>query len=240
MKVCDPTLDVERSLFAGGVEYVIGCDEVGRGALAGPVVVGAAAVAADVGPWPAGLRDSKMLSSARRERLAAQIPQWASAVATGAVDNRAIDRDGIVAALRGASSQAIGAVVAELPDDATIAVILDGSSDWLTNSLHSRADVVVRPKADRDCVSVAAASVIAKVARDAWMRRAHAEFPAYGWDHNVGYGSAQHRAAIVAMGASPLHRLTWLGKVLENARALPKSAPLDPHEDADARRAHRL
>lgn len=89
-------------------------------------------------------------------------------------------------------------------------VLLDGSHDWLTPALSLPPRVITRVKADRDCASVAGASVIAKQHRDALMIADHERWPVYGWAGNKGYGSAEHLAAVAAHGASPRHRVTWL------------------------------
>ncbi|GAA3942634.1 ribonuclease HII [Pseudoclavibacter caeni] len=212
MTVADPTLDLERELLDAGADVVVGCDEVGRGALAGPVAVGAAAVTARTGVWPAGLRDSKMLTDRRRHALVAPLRAWAVGWRVAAVDSARIDAEGIVACLRAAAVDAVTGVLAGLSRDARVAVILDGTADWLSEGLAGERDVMVRvrAKADRDCASVAAASVLAKVWRDDLMVELAVAHPGYGWEHNRGYGSAQHRAAITRLGPSPLHRRTWL------------------------------
>lgn len=212
MAVVLPRLYHEERLFARGAPIVIGCDEVGRGAIAGPVTVGVVAVRAGVASWPDGLRDSKLLAEPKREQLAPRVAEWAAgAWAIGEASAEEVDRVGIVRALGLAGSRAIGILCEALADAGSGTVLLDGSHDWLTPALGRPLAVEVRPKADRDCVSVAAASVLAKVHRDRFMRRAHEESPDYGWDSNKGYGSAAHRAAIDRVGPSPLHRISWLG-----------------------------
>ncbi|KAB1645691.1 MULTISPECIES: ribonuclease HII [unclassified Pseudoclavibacter] len=212
MAAVDPTLELETRLFADGATLVIGCDEVGRGALAGPVTVGAVAICADAGVWPAGLRDSKALTDRRRHALVEPIREWAAGWTVASVDNTRIDGDGIVTCLREAASSAVGALLAEQPREAQAVVILDGSSDWLTAGLQApcQVRVVIRAKADRDCASVAAASVLAKVDRDDRMAVYAEQYPQYSWQTNRGYGSAVHMAAIAEHGPSVLHRMTWL------------------------------
>src|SRR6188768_2912553 len=107
MAVVEPTFDVEQSLHDGGARYVIGCDEVGRGAIAGPVAVGLAVVDANVGPHPAGLRDSKLLSQPRRETLAPLAAEWALHSAVGLASAREVDEIGIIAALALAAKRAL-------------------------------------------------------------------------------------------------------------------------------------
>ena len=208
--VADPTLDVERELHDGGARFVIGCDEVGRGAIAGPVAVGLAVVHREIGQHPTGLRDSKMLAEKRREQLAPLAAEWALFSAVGLATPEEVDRVGIIAALGLAGKRALvtlhelGASIRES------VVLLDGSHDWLTPALATPLAVRTRVKADQDCASVAAASVVAKVHRDRLMIAADAENPGYGWSGNKGYASADHYAAIDLLGPSPLHRHSWL------------------------------
>ena len=208
--VADPTLEVEAALHAGGHRYVIGCDEVGRGAIAGPVAVGLAVVDLGVGVHPTGLRDSKMLAEKRREELAPLAARWALFTAVGLATADEVDRIGIIAALGLAGKRALttlhelGASVRES------VILLDGSHDWLTPALVSPLPVRTRVKADQDCSSVAAASVVAKVHRDRLMIDADAVTPGYGWTGNKGYGSAAHYEAIGRLGPSAMHRRTWL------------------------------
>ncbi len=206
----DPTLDVERELFAHGARFVIGCDEVGRGAIAGPVAVGLAAVGADCAALPPGIRDSKLLSEKRREHLAPLAAAWVAFSAVGLASADEVDAVGIIAALGLAGKRALlglhnnGAPVRES------IVLLDGSHDWLSPALASPLSIRTRVKADRDCGSVAAASVIAKVHRDSLMIAAHAATPVYEWAGNKGYASVGHFAAIREHGATDFHRKTWL------------------------------
>lgn len=210
MSVADPTLEFEASLHAGGHRYVIGCDEVGRGAIAGPVAVGLAVVDAGVGAHPTGLRDSKMLAEKRREQLAPLAADWALFSAVGLATAEEVDRIGIIAALGLAGKRALvslhelGAAVRDG------VVLLDGAHDWLSPALASPLAVQTRVKADASCASVAAASVLAKVHRDRLMIDADAERPGYGWSGNKGYGSAAHYEAIRRLGPTELHRQTWL------------------------------
>jgi ribonuclease HII len=209
--VADPTLEFEESLHASGARFVIGCDEVGRGAIAGPVAVGLSLVDADIAPHPAGLRDSKLLSEKRREALEPLARAWVRSSAVGMADASEVDEIGIMAALALAGRRAFDALVADRGILPETVVLLDGSHDWLSGSLGSSGPVVrTRVKADRDCASVAAASVIAKVHRDRLMIDADALTPGYHWAGNKGYASAQHYAAIDELGPTDLHRRTWL------------------------------
>jgi len=208
--VADPTYEFETELHASGARYIIGCDEVGRGAIAGPVGVGLCVVDATLGLHPEGLRDSKMLSEKRREAMAPLAASWALHSAVGLATAEEVDAVGIIAALGIAGKRALAQLHASGAAIQESVILLDGSHDWLSPSLSSPLRVTTRVKADRDCASVAAASVVAKVHRDRLMIEADATHPGYGWSGNKGYGSAAHYAAIDELGASPLHRRTWL------------------------------
>lgn len=215
MAVADPTLEVENELFASGARYVIGCDEVGRGAIAGPVAVGLCAIDIDAAQglerrMPEGLRDSKMLSERRREAIAPLASAWATQFAVGLASAEEVDRLGITACLGLAGKRALAELHAAGLAILDSVLLLDGHHDWLNPALGTPLTVRTRVKADRDCGSVAAASVIAKVHRDRLMIAADAELPGYEWSGNKGYGSAGHFAAIDRLGPSRLHRLSWL------------------------------
>ena len=205
-----PTLEIEREIFDSGASVVIGCDEVGRGAIAGVVAVGACAILPQTDSPPERLRDSKLLSPARRAEVEPAVTAWASAVAVGEAGPDEIDAHGIVMALGLAARRALIALHEAGVDVGRSVVLLDGSHDWLTPALSSPVRVVTRVKADRDCASVAAASVVAKQHRDALMIADHERWPVYGWNGNKGYGSAAHLAAVAEHGPSPRHRVTWL------------------------------
>lgn len=205
----DPTLDYERDCFARGAGLIIGIDEVGRGSIAGPVAVGVHAVVAGTETFPEGLRDSKLLSEKRREKVAPLVLEW-GAGAVGFATAAEIDEHGIIWALGESARRALLALHGQgLPvNDALI--LLDGSHDWLSPVLRSPLNVVTRVGADRACASVSAASVRAKVARDELMREAHELHPHYAWNSNKGYGSAAHYAGIAEHGLTEYHRKTWI------------------------------
>lgn len=218
--VAVPTLRAERELFGAGAGVVLACDEVGRGALAGPVTVGLVLIDEGVRRMPAGLRDSKLMTETRREAMAPKVSSWVRAWAVGEASASEIDELGIMACLGLAGARAF-ATLASAEEAATGApLILDGNYDWLSAAIEHRARVTTRIKADRDCASVAAASVIAKVHRDGGMRRAHDELPLYGWNENKGYSTRAHFAAIGEHGPSELHRATWLHERPVDAPAL--------------------
>ncbi|MCQ8193701.1 ribonuclease HII [Streptomyces rugosispiralis] len=194
-----PTHSVERSLRATtGAKIVVGVDEVGRGAWAGPVTV-CAAVTGLRRP-PTGLTDSKLLSPKKRTALAQELDSWVTAHALGHSSPEEIDNLGMTAALRLAATRALEALPVR-PD----AVILDGKHDYLGGPWTVRTVI----KGDQSCVSVAAASVIAKVRRDAMMAELGAEHTDFCFGDNAGYPSPTHRAALRELGPTPHHRLSW-------------------------------
>ena len=208
--VADPTLEHEAALHEEGHRFVIGCDEVGRGAIAGPVAVGLAVVDLLVGPFPPGLRDSKLLSEKRREALSPLTVAWARHCAVGLADASEVDALGLTAALGLAGKRALAVLHGGGANIHESIILLDGAFDWLNPALSTPLPVRLRVKADRDCASVAAASVVAKVHRDRIMIDADARTPGYHWSGNKGYGSAGHFAAIAELGATGMHRHSWL------------------------------
>ena len=232
---CKPDLRHERALLRGGARIVVGMDEVGRGALAGPVSVGAVAVDLSTRACPPGVADSKLLTPAARQRLLPALGRWGIARAVGHATSQEIDAVGIIAALRLAGRRALALL--EVPVDL---VLLDGSHDWLSTprqaglfddvpaepTASELSDVAVRTrvKADRTCASVAAASVLAKCERDAMMVALAADHPAYAWDENKGYGAPEHLDALRLLGPSELHRRSWRLPLVEVAG--PRSEPV--------------
>jgi len=210
------SLVYESTLWDAGASVVVGIDEVGRGALAGPVSVGLVAVAR-CDSWPDGLADSKQLTPRAREALIAPLAGFGVGRAVGHASAAEIDDVGIIGALRLAGVRGL----AELAEQGIVAdaVLLDGTHDWLTappaDLFSTAADDGATPpvtmvvKGDGLCASIAAASVIAKVERDAIMRAAHAHHPHFGWDGNKGYGAAAHLDAIREHGPSDWHRISW-------------------------------
>lgn len=191
-------------------------DEVGRGALAGPVSVGVVVIDETVRSAPVGVKDSKLLTEKARTVLVPRIQRWAVAHAVGHATADEIDEIGIMAALRLAGMRAL-AGLGVVPD----LVILDGNHDWLTAptevGLFAFADgagpatppVTTMVKADMKCSSVAAASVLAKVERDQRMVALSREHPAYGWALNKGYSAPEHLDALARLGPCELHRRSW-------------------------------
>ncbi len=212
-----PSLRVERALQRSGHRLLAGMDEVGRGALAGPVSVGVVVIDETVRSAPVGVKDSKLLTERARKGLVPRIQRWAVAFAVGHAGPDEIDAVGIMAALRLAGTRALDAL-GVVPD----LVILDGNHDWLTApgevGLLAFSDEATGPstppvttmiKADLKCSSVAAASVLAKVERDDLMVGLSADHPAYGWGLNKGYAAPEHMDAIARLGPCELHRRSW-------------------------------
>ena len=193
-----PGYEIERDLAAAGTRRVAGVDEVGRGAWAGPVTVCAVIVRAGFPAPPAGLTDSKRLSPPRRAAIAGELLSWVEAYALGEAGPAEIDAAGLTAALRRAAIRALDALPAR-PD----AVLLDGAHDYIGRPWPVRCAV----RADLRSVSVAAASVIAKVHRDRLM--AGLGHPEFAFAENAGYPSPAHQEALGALGPTPHHRLSW-------------------------------
>ncbi|MBF0814879.1 ribonuclease HII [Microbacterium paludicola] len=210
MAVAVPTLSLERRLLRE-TPLVFACDEVGRGALAGPVAVGASVVDAASARRrvPMGLRDSKLVPEPRRAEVAERAAGWVLASAVGWAESEEIDEIGIIRALGLAAVRALAALEELGYAPATGIVLLDGNHDYINPVAASRLTVRPVVKADRDCASASAASVIAKVARDARMVTLHDDHPAYEWHSNKGYASPTHRAAIREHGLSVHHRRSW-------------------------------
>lgn len=210
MTVCDPDLKEERRLRREGHEWVAGLDEVGRGAWAGPLTVGVAVVRPRVQlrSVPAWLRDSKMLSEARREEIFTAVSKWCEAWSVGHATSRECDEWGMTEALRVAAYRAL-AGLGQTPD----ALLVDGPVNLLRQGqLEAEPyEGVVRPIVDGDarCVSVAAASVLAKVVRDRIMRVEAENYPAFSFERNKGYPSLVHQTALRGYGPSAIHRRSW-------------------------------
>ena len=207
-----PTSDFESQLFGSGVKQLIAIDEVGRGAIAGPVAVGVTLTSAATfkNPWPVKLCDSKLMSEKQREESFQPVADWVDQWAVGMASAEEIDKIGITKALALAAERAIVQLTFN-PEGTRI--LLDGSHNWLGNRSYG-VPVAVRPKADRDCVSVAAASVLAKVVRDRLMVKLAEEFPGFGFEGHKGYASATHIEAVRSLRPSIQHRVTWLDRIL--------------------------
>ncbi len=196
-----PSLDEERKLWRTGFLRVAGLDEAGRGALAGPVVAGAVILPVNtrrVGLW-AAVRDSKLLSPARREELAEQIRAQAADSSIGLASAAEIDDIGIAPATRLAMRRAVRNL-----SPPPVHLLLD----WVRlNSLNIPQQSFT--KGDLRIVSIAAASILAKVHRDQLLRQLHERFPPYGFHSNKGYAAPAHLAAIEERGPCPAHRRSF-------------------------------
>lgn len=193
-----PTLQFESAAAARGFAHIAGVDEVGRGPLAGPVT--AAAVILDPARLPKGINDSKKLTARARARLAQEIRETAHACAVVHVGVEQIDQLNILHA----SLLAMRLALAELPIAADFALI-DGNR--APRDLPIPSECIV--KGDAHSLSIAAASILAKVARDELMAELAAHFPGYGWEKNAGYPSPAHLAALTALGVTPHHRRSF-------------------------------
>ena len=204
LKITGICLDLEHQAREAGYKYIAGLDEVGRGCLAGPVV--AAACILDISrPLIKGLNDSKKLTPAIRESLEAQLKNECIAFAIGEVDAEEIDEINILEATKKAMRIALS--------------MLKPQADFLLIDALSLKDVLLpqRPviKGDSICGSIAAASILAKTYRDKLMHEYHEQYPQYGFREHVGYGTPTHLTALRQHGASPLHRRSFHGVVIQ-------------------------
>lgn len=230
-----PGLRVEKSLLRDGCARLAAMDEVGRGALAGPVTVGVVVVTGGIGRVPPGLRDSKLLTPRARQTLIRPVQRWSREFAVGHASAAEIDAIGIMSALRAAAGRALAQL-----DGPVDAILLDGKHNYLrpppppepepdqdglfvppvvVDPVRAAADrwspigddlpVHLKIKADLTCAGVAGASVLAKTARDALLTRLDRYFPEFGFAINKGYATPEHRAALLAGGPSEVHRRTW-------------------------------
>jgi ribonuclease HII len=193
-----PSLAVERGLWDEGAEVVVGVDEVGRGSWAGPISVGAVVLPRDRRVYR--VRDSKMLTEEERERLFPRIAAWCRAWAVGHASQEECDELGMSEAQRLAAHRAMQGLGLQ-PDT----VLVDGRWDFVGTG---RVQRIV--KGDASCLSIAAASVLAKVTRDRIMRAEARHFPAYDFDLNKGYPCPRHKAALAAWGPTSIHRRAWV------------------------------
>ncbi|NND73581.1 MAG: ribonuclease HII [Ilumatobacter sp.] len=195
-----PTRAIEQEMWARGHELVVGVDEVGRGAWAGPLMVGAAVLPRDT--RVNGVRDSKLLTEAEREALFDRVAAWCVTWSVGAASQDECDRLGMSAAQKLATRRAIDSL-SLAPDVA----VTDGRWDFVSPSVP-HVELVV--KADLRCLSVAAASILAKVVRDRQMRALADSYPHWSFDTNKGYPCPVHKSAIQGYGPSAIHRRSWI------------------------------
>jgi ribonuclease HII len=194
----------EDAARAEGFERVAGLDEVGRGALAGPVVV-AAVVLDPSAPLPEGLDDSKKLTRLQRERIAEELRRTAVCYSYGLIGPEEIDEANILVATRRAMLQAL-----EKLQPCADFLLID-AIQLRESSLPQKAII----RGDSVSASIAAASVLAKTYRDALMRDYDTVYPHYGFAHHVGYGTREHWAALRTHGCCPIHRRSFRGVLLE-------------------------
>lgn len=195
-----PTRSLERELRDLGHDVIVGIDEVGRGAWAGPLMVGAAVLPLD--KRVNGVRDSKMLTERDRERMFDRVASWCSAWAVGGASHEECDELGMAAAQRLATRRALDAL-GVVPD----AAVVDGTWNFVAPHVPH---IEMRIKADRDCLPVAAASILAKVTRDRIMRRLAEDYPQWHFDTNKGYPCPLHKTALQGWGPSVIHRRSWV------------------------------
>jgi len=193
-----PGIGHERALWESGASVVMGSDEVGRGAWAGPITVGAVVIPRDRRVYK--IRDSKMLTGAEREALFDRIVDWCEAWSVGHASPEECDALGMAEAQRLAARRAVEGL-GTAPD----AALVDGSWDFIGSP---RATTIVR--GDSSCLSIAAASIVAKVTRDRIMREEAEHYPPYWFESNKGYPGPRHRAALHAYGPSAIHRRSWV------------------------------
>lgn len=192
---------LEARLFQVGFEHVAGADEVGRGALAGPLI--AAAVILPRGAEIEGLKDSKLCTRLQRERIAAEITEVALAISIVRVRPDRIDREGLHRCNLKALRKALKGLDVT-PDFVLVDAFRMSRLSWPALAVK-KADVVSK--------NVAAASIVAKVHRDRIMRRYHRKYKGYGFDTNVGYGTSEHWAALKRLGPSDIHRRSFFGVI---------------------------
>jgi len=196
LKRQSPGLTVERDLWTSDATIVVGVDEVGRGAWAGPLSVGAAVVPRDRRIYK--IRDSKMLTEDEREAMFERIADWCVAWSVGHATHEECDEMGMSDAQRLAARRALDGL--DVPIDH---VLVDGNWDFVGG-----AKKIVR--GDRTSLSIAAASILAKVTRDRMMREAAPQYPGYNFEANKGYPCPTHKANLQALGPSAIHRRSWV------------------------------
>lgn len=213
-------MSVEKELWAQGAEVVVGLDEVGRGAWAGPLSIGAAVLPRD--RRVNGVRDSKQLSERRREELFDRLTDWCVTWSVGHASHQECDRLGMSDAQRLAARRALDGL-GVTPD----AVLMDGKWDFVGRG-NSRTIV----KGDASCLSIATASILAKVTRDRMMRAAAEDHPGFYFELNKGYPCPRHQIALRGYGPTAIHRRSWA--FMDNIPWLGRRTPAiwlqDPHE----------
>lgn len=209
-----PNFDLERKVIERmghtGFNAVCGIDEVGVGALAGPLVAGAVVLDPSQS-WISELRDSKELDKSERNKLYIEIKQKAVYETVAAVGADVIDRKGIAYARKHAMSLCFKRIQTMLPPTFTLAAVVDGRFMSKYRELLGGQASIFADKADKSSLSVAAASILAKVTRDDYMTELGLSCPGYDWCYNVGYPTARHMAALKELGPTPFHRKSFKG-----------------------------
>ena len=195
-----PTFLEEKALINGGYTVVAGVDEVGRGPLAGPVMAGVAILPSNPkGSWVKLVRDSKQLTKAQREKALFHLQDVALGLEVGICSSQEVDALGIVEATKLAMSRAIDSLAVK-PDFLLLDAITLQKVDLPQKSII---------RGDALCLSIAAASIVAKVTRDRLMEQMDQEFPEYGFARNKGYGTREHMTKLKQMGPCPIHRYSF-------------------------------
>lgn len=193
-----PGLRVERELWSEGLQLIVGVDEVGRGAWAGPLSVGAAIVPSDRRVYK--IRDSKMLTEPEREALFERIARWCVGWSVGHASHDECDQLGMSEAQQLAARRAIEGLDVD-PD----VVLVDGNWDFVKSG-----DTRLIVGGDATSLTISAASILAKVTRDRMMRDEAEHYPGYDFHLNKGYPCPRHKAALQALGPSAIHRRSWV------------------------------
>ncbi len=220
LRTSAPSLEVERRLWAEGHEVVVGIDEVGRGAWAGPLTLGAAVVPKD--RRVNKIRDSKMLTEPEREAMFDRIAGWCDAWSVGHASEEECDELGMSEAQRLAARRALEGLGV-----AADRVLLDGNWDFVG---EGTSELLV--KGDARCLSIAAASILAKVTRDRIMRAEAEHHPYWSFELNKGYPCPRHKVALRGVGPSAIHRRSWVFMDHLSWRGLPRLVPPPPIDPA--------
>jgi ribonuclease HII len=206
----------EKEKLKQGCTIIVGCDEVGRGSLAGPVVAAAVAwkfpLTQKLGSWQRQVNDSKLLSPAKRSELSVYIQGSCQGCGIGQIEPKVIDEVNIHQATLRAMHMAIIAAVEKVSSETSdrIVVLVDGK--FIVPGLPWQQEAIV--KGDFSVFSISAASIVAKVYRDSLMVKLHEMFPGYGFARHKGYGTERHCAAVRKWGMSPVHRVSFCGNIV--------------------------
>ena len=225
LKSAPPTFESESKYWQQGYQYVIGLDEVGRGPLAGPVVVAAVVFELNFDKSPtfqahqeilSQVRDSKRIAPKKRQKICAILHQVVDEHGIGQASATEIDNVGITQATHQAAIRAYSDLVDRLDlVDKQLYALTDHRLLSTKHKFPTSYESILQ--GDNVCFSIASASIIAKVWRDQYMQEIAAEHPLYEWHNNVGYGTKAHREAIQQHGLTPHHRVSFLGKIIKSS-----------------------